>query len=745
MPLNLDQFLNISQTHTTSEVYLNEAEHEPVAQVRGSLRSWWVSLFKGDRTRTERTQTTMAFIDALKEKVTAKTAGLRDARQELKDQYSEDTEQIVASLQKILASQLTGERALTANVIRLAADFVDSELQSADVEKENLYARLSRDELLSQLETTALDFYQRDSLADISLTDADAQAKQAAQQAAAEANMASRGLRVVDRRPPPPAPESLAHLLRGYLAGNPPPMDYEKLNGIVTHLRSDVLEMRESLGIAITHFEDLCAGRSVNENRWTREIEPQSEEARAYLDVFKKVNDEYLGPMQTLEYFLRADLAEMLRGRLLDAKEVKKNNGETATSERALREILNDFEGGKALNEADTAFVSAVLNSKELLRVDQIRPGFMTFSGGGNPGSDISGLLDSTLLVPNKIWQVVAGQASPDRSQLVYSDTEPNPWALAVNQSLLQRAETVQDLSVAQKNLKGLLVLIHDAKGDPQEAQRLQEQEAPPRHAKTGWDSKRRVINQATMRNANEINDLEHQIDLEPESAGRRFARELNRAVRIDPDASPRRPSPTSKKDYTHGYDDDPDSGRYEASHLAPRPAASVSAAEVAAPVAAPMPTPAATTASTQQAEDPRIVGSDAQDLSIIDIDLDVERTPRPAFNAWLSSKIQTTPAEALWNVLPTLTKQGHAGRVANIEMALKIQLASRALAPVRESLGMTRTEFDALAQRIAARADARRGVESNDPYAKISFDRVLVLIQRDASLVASGYKIEDL
>jgi hypothetical protein len=157
------------------------------------------------------------------------------------------------------------------------------------------------------------------------------------------------------------------------------------------------------------------------------------------------------------------------------------------------------------------------------------------------------------------------------------------------------------------------------------------------------------------------------------------------------------------------------------------------------------MPTPAATTASTQQAEDPRIVGSDAQDLSIIDIDLDVERTPRPAFNAWLSSKIQTTPAEALWNVLPTLTKQGHAGRVANIEMALKIQLASRALAPVRESLGMTRTEFDALAQRIAARADARRGVESNDPYAKISFDRVLVLIQRDASLVASGYKIEDL
>ena len=222
MPLNLEQFLNISQTHTTSEVYLNDAEHQPVAQVRGSLRSWWVSLFKGDRTRTERTHTTLAFIAALQEKVTAKTAGLRDARQELKDQYSEDTEQIVTSLKRILANQLTGQRALTANDIRRAVDFVDDTLQVADAEKENLHAKLSRDELLSQLETSALGFYQRDSLADIKLSDADAQAKHAAQAVAAEARLETKGLRLVNRQPPPQHPSHWHTRFEGIWRAIPP-------------------------------------------------------------------------------------------------------------------------------------------------------------------------------------------------------------------------------------------------------------------------------------------------------------------------------------------------------------------------------------------------------------------------------------------------------------------------------------------------------------------------------------------
>ena len=240
----------------------------------------------------------------------------------------------------------------------------------------------------------------------------------------------------------------------------------------------------------------------------------------------------------------------------------------------------------------------------------------------------------------------------------------------------------------------------------------------------------------------NHLNDLEHQMDLEHEYVGKKFARGLNRAVRVDPEASPNRPSPTSKKDYTHGYDDDPDSGRYEASHIAPRPTAG-NAPQAAATVSASTPAPVLDPA--QAVEDQRVVGSNVQDLSIIDIDLDLQHTSRPVFSAWLSAKIQSTPLEALWNVLPTLIRQGHAGRVASIEVALKTELASQALTPVRESLGLDQAQFDALAQRIAIRADARRGVESNDPYANISYERLRLRIGRDVSLVASGYTLEDL
>jgi hypothetical protein len=728
MPLKLDHFLNAAENHTTSEVYVTGDQHQAVAQTRGSFYSWIVSVFKGAQTRTERAETTEAFVRALQEKISEKTGELRGARQELREQYDEDTDQIVKSLKKILSNQLTGQRALTANVIRIATDFVDSTLAVADLEKENLNASLNRDETLQKLNTTALQFYGRQFIEDVNLTDAQAAANFEAVRGQQEVEMAIQGLHVISRTPPPATPDTLAHLLRGYLTGNPIQMDYETASAKLTQLRKDITDIRYSAGEAIPFLENLVAGNTVRENAWTREIEPGSEEARFYLQSFKTLKDEYLGPMRTLEYFLRADVADMMRTRFLAAKAVTSNGGDTVTSQRSVSDILDDFLAGQKLSEQDTAFIRTALNSKEITQIDRTRPGYRVSSSGGNPNSSIEELLDATVLVPNHIWQVVTDQQVPDRSQLVFDPSEPNPWALAVNNSVMNRCDGVLEFFHAQNDLKDLLESVATSGGDPVEAQRLYDEAEVRPKSKKQWSGAAREINMATLRNANEINNLEQAT----EGLEDRFERGLNRAIIIDPNATPDRPDPKSPRDYTHGYDDDPDSGRYEASHLrAPK------VAQAAAPTAASLEVP--------QAQDTRVVRSDVKDLSVIDIDLDIERTPRGVFNEWLAQKIQTTPLESLWSVLPTLARNGHAARVVPIEIAIKNILVSQALTPVRESLKLTQVDFDQLVEKISARVDASFQVGSDDEYAKISFERLRLRIQEYISRVASGYSVRDL
>jgi hypothetical protein len=723
MPLNLDHFLNAAQNHTTSEVYVTGDQHQAVAQTRGSFYSWIVSVFKGTQTRTERAETTEAFVRALQEKISEKTGGLRGARQELREQYDEDTDHIVNSLKKILVKQLNGQSALTANVIRLATDFVDSELTGADLEKEKLNASLNREETLQKLEATALRFYGRQFIEDVILTDAQAAANVDAALSQREMDLASKGLRLVSKPPPTPAPESLAHLLRGYLMGNPTQMDFDTANAKLTQLNQDISDLEWTAGTATRFFEELAAGNTVRANSWTRGIEPGSEEAKTYLNAFKTMHSDYLSPMATLQYFLKADVAEMMLDRFLASKQVTDNSGNTSTSERAIREILDDFRAGKTVSEEETGFIRKALHSKEFTQIDLVRPGHRISSNGGMSDSSIEHLLDATTRVPNHIWQVVTDQPVPDSSQLIFDPSEPNPWALSVNSSVMSRCDDVLNFFHTQNELRDLLKSVVKSKGDPVEAKRLRDEAEVRPKSKKEWTGEVREINMATLRRANA--ELEDTTD----GLADRFTRGLNRAVIIDPNATPARPDPKSPRDYTRGYDDDPDSGRYEASHLRAPQAATA---------------PAVATAELQPQDD-RAVESNVKDLSVIDIDLDIERTSRTVFNEWLSKKIQTTPLEALWAVLPTLARNGYAGRVVPIEIAIKNKLVSQALEPVRESLKLTQLNFDEIVKKISTRVDASSNVGSDDPYAKISFERLSLRIREDIARISSGYSVDDL
>lgn len=546
MPLNLDQFLNVAANRTTSEIYVAGPDHQTTAQTRGSFKSWLVSIFKGDQTRTQRTETAHAFIAALQEKVSAKTSGLGDAREEIKGQYLEDTAQIVTSLRRLLDDQLNGRSALTANDIRKVTEFVDYSLEQADLEKNKLLNQLGREDAIEHLEDVANRFYGGNTVTEIRL--------------------ANKGFRVASSVAETPGPASPAQILKGYLTGNPPALDYDQKTALLNQLRADTQDIRGITDIAIPYFERLSKGESVEENRWTDQIDPGSEEARTYLGVFKALKDEYLGPMSSLEYFLKADLAELKRERFLDAKELHLNNGDTATSERSLREILDDFQSGKQLSETEVSFIRKAQGSRDLLQVNQMRPGYQLFSSGGNPRALMTDTLDAVALVPNHVWQAVTGQKAPNRKQIVFDASEPNPWALAVNQQLIERGNEVQDFNTAMRGLAELLEYAVKSNGNLEVAQQLKEAEVPPPKSKQHWSQKAALINQATLRNAQEVNQLEK--DSFPE----RFARGLNRALNIDAGATPSRTNKNSGKEYTHGYDDDIDAGRREASNPANPP-----------------------------------------------------------------------------------------------------------------------------------------------------------------------------
>lgn len=138
------------------------------------------------------------------------------------------------------------------------------------------------------------------------------------------------------------------------------------------------------------------------------------------------------------------------------------------------------------------------------------------------------------------------------------------------------------------------------------------------------------------------------------------------------------------------------------------------------------------------------VVGSFATDLSIIDIDLDLSATPRKSFDAWLLNKVKTANLESLWNVLPTLFRNGHASRATAIEKAVKEELASRALKANQESRGLSEGDHQSLAATVALNANSRAPSESNDPYALISFDRLIVRIGENVSRVDSGFTRDD-
>lgn len=561
MPLNLDHFLNVAANHTTKEIYVAGPTHQPAAQTRGSFKSWVVSIFKGDRTRNQRADTAHAFIAALQEKVSAKASAFAGESQEVKEQFDEHASDIVGGLRKLLANQLNGRSALTANDVHRANEFIDSMLQWADEEKSNLVVSMSREEIIKHLETTAMQFYGRENFEDIHLTDAQAEANKEAVQAAQEQAMAARGIRVVGRAPQAPAPESRAQLLRSYLNGDPQKLSPEKAEEILAKVRSDVREIQSTCKAAIDVFGPLSRGEAVPPNQLANEIEPGSDTAKAYLNAFTVLRDEYLGPLQTLEYFLKADVAEMRRERFLDAKELSLNNGDTITSERSVKEILDEFNAGNQLSEADVAFIDAALNSRAFVDIDRIRPGYALFSGGGSINSAITEVVDSVPLVPNHIWQVITNQAAPDAALLVSNPSEKNPWALAINQQLIARGEDMQDFKNAQRGLSQLLNYIVKSKGDIEVARKMQEEEVAPPKSKHGWKPEARVINEATMKAANEQN--EHDKQFSPEL----FVRGVNRSLNIDENATPARPKPNANKEYTHAYDDDINAGRYEASH----------------------------------------------------------------------------------------------------------------------------------------------------------------------------------
>ena len=569
MPLNLEHFLNIAANRTTSEIYVSGPDHRTTAQTRGTLKSWLVSVFKGDRTRNQRTETTHAFLAALQEKVTAKTSGLGNARPEVLAQYHEDTNRIVAGLRNILAEQLNGRTALTARDIRIAADFVDSTLAQADAEKESLLAHMHREDALAQLESTVLQFFGRESLPDIKLTDAEVSAKAVATRNAQEQAMAARGIRVVSRAPdaPPPEPAPMLKLLRGYLAGNPEPMNFEQAEALLKDLRAQIRDIKHTCSVGIPKLTKLSNGESPEPNQWTKDIEPGSDEAKLYLNALTTMQDQYLGPMLTLEYFMRADMAEAKRERFLDSKTLNLNNGNTKTSDRSLREILDDFQAGKQLSEAEINFVTSAGNSRELNQINQMRPGFVTFSSGGNPGSLMTDVLDGAASVPNQIWSVITGQASPertndpDRASVLSSPPEANRWGLSIQQTLLERGDDMQAFSNAQKGLADLFDLIGKSNGNLAEAKRLESATAP--HAKSGhhWKESSALINQKVLERENDTNELEHRFSPD------KFARGVNRSLNITPESTPGRGHKVPGKEYTRGYDDDIDSGIREASN----------------------------------------------------------------------------------------------------------------------------------------------------------------------------------
>lgn len=550
MPVNLNQFLRVAANRTTSEIYVDGPAHQTRAQNRGSFRSWLVSVFQSDTARNQRTETAHAFIAALQEKVSAKTSTLGGADPEVIDQYSEDTAQIVESLKRLLADQLNGRKALTANDIHRANEFVDSTLEIADQEKDKLTANLSRQEAITSLESAAERFYGAETVSEV--------------------RMASKGIRVAHRTAHVPGLQLPAQSLRAYLTGNPPALSFEEKSALLAQVRSDINRTEDITAIAIPTFERLSRGEVLEANNWTTDVDPGSEEARLLLNTFQTLQHAYLGPLNVLEYFLKADVAEGLRERFLDAKELPLGNGGTATSERPLREILDDFQAGKQLSEPDVAFARSALGSRALTQINQMTPGYLLFSGGGNPRVLMTKAVEAAQQVPSHVWQVLTDKRTPNwkaeasnnpqDKEIVYSPSERNPWGLAVSQKLIDRGSEVQDFSGAMRGLTELLNDLVGSNGNLDVARQRKEAAEPAPKSKHSWSSRTAAINQATLRNAQEVNQREK------EAFPNLFERGPNRSLTIDPEATPSRTMQKSGRDYTHGYDDDIDAGRVEAS-----------------------------------------------------------------------------------------------------------------------------------------------------------------------------------
>jgi hypothetical protein len=170
-------------------------------------------------------------------------------------------------------------------------------------------------------------------------------------------------------------------------------------------------------------------------------------------------------------------------------------------------------------------------------------------------------VVDSVPLVPNHIWQVIMNQAAPDEASLVSNPSEKNSWALAINQQIIARGEDMQAFKNAQRGLNELLDYAYKSKGNIEVALQMKEEAVAPPKSKHGWKPEARVINEATMKAANEQNERDKQFS--PEL----FVRGVNRSLNIDENATPKRPKSNADKEYTHAYDDDINAGRYEASH----------------------------------------------------------------------------------------------------------------------------------------------------------------------------------
>ena len=286
----LSRFLIAARNNASKEIYITNAANDRV-ETRGRFKSWLVRIFQRVDIRTQRAATANEFISALETEFRIRLQNIRGKKDgatlqaEYLDKFAFTA---ILRLQKLLANQLAGQRALTAYQVTFANNYVNFVLGRAATHVKLKAAELNLENSISFLESKVESFYGYNTFKEFLA--AEAAEKNGASQtdstnrfelsegsedvfhtprlspveslfsAPSEAANASASNSAIRQTSPPENQPALVSYLQQYMQGFTPNLPDDEKRDLLRNLRSDVHKIKQITSDAIPRFILLSSG-----------------------------------------------------------------------------------------------------------------------------------------------------------------------------------------------------------------------------------------------------------------------------------------------------------------------------------------------------------------------------------------------------------------------------------------------------------------------------------------------------